>query len=185
MWLWFRLASAVVGHFPDFREWLLVMFAQLSQTGIPRLFVLLWTLWGARNHHFHQGTVTYDVEIQGFVIQEIFVSCTPRDVVTFPVVRLWKPPPQGEIKVNFDGSFLLELGRGGVRHIIVEGDSRSTISCVRSPLEDYSYDRSIISSIKAHAQSFGSCVFQHVGRSGNAVADAFARERLASGSNKD
>ncbi|KAE8719489.1 hypothetical protein F3Y22_tig00109957pilonHSYRG00272 [Hibiscus syriacus] len=74
---------------------------------------------------------------------------------------------------------LLLVSSLGHERIIVEGDSRSIISRATSSLVDHSYGSSILNWIRELVASFDQCIFQHVGQSGNGVADAFAREGLS------
>ncbi|KAE8698283.1 EPIDERMAL PATTERNING FACTOR-like protein 5 [Hibiscus syriacus] len=70
----------------------------------------------------------------------------------------------------------------GCQRIIVEGDSCSVICRASTSMRDDSYGSLILDHIRALSQPFDICSFQHIGRFGNAVADAVAREGLSSGS---
>ncbi|KAE8720303.1 Detected protein of unknown function [Hibiscus syriacus] len=195
-WDLFGWGQVQHGQSLDFKEWLLSVLPSFDREIISRLFLLLWSIWGARNRHFHQGYIASDMELHG-----------------------------GLVKLNFDGSYDPVLGRGGVgcilrnangefvaacsRHIpyaidaflvvslaslegmkmaldfgnhysTVEGDSRSIISRAFSTTRDDSYGGRVLNQIRALTQFFAGRTFQHVGRSANGVAVAFVRVGLAS-----
>ncbi|KAE8665649.1 putative UDP-Glycosyltransferase superfamily protein [Hibiscus syriacus] len=84
---------------------------------IPCVLVLLWALWGARNRHLHQGRISSDVEIHRFVMAYLSEACiapSVPDVARMPVTMVWHPPPPNCFKVNFDGSFDRDSGKGAI-----------------------------------------------------------------------
>ena len=74
--------------------------------------------------------------------------------------------------------FARELGLG---HAVFEGDSESSIHAISNRLLLHSSCGHIIHDILLFSRSFQSFSFSHVGRQGNALADALAkRARLSS-----
>ena len=69
----------------------------------------------------------------------------------------------------------------GLRHVVFEGDSKSSIHAISNRLLLHSSCGHIIHDILLFSQSFQSFSFSHVCREGNALADALAkRARLSS-----
>ncbi|KAE8682012.1 hypothetical protein F3Y22_tig00111277pilonHSYRG00079 [Hibiscus syriacus] len=116
------------------------------------------------------------------------------DLVTNPFPRVWAPPQSEMVKVNFDGSYVHELGRGGIGCVIRNSRGQflaacshpvqyafhvETLAClVGLQLASNQGYRQVILEVKELAQSFHHCSFQHVVRSGNTVADALAHDGL-------
>ncbi|KAG8369155.1 hypothetical protein BUALT_Bualt15G0121900 [Buddleja alternifolia] len=100
----------------------------------------------------------------------------------------WNPPPNGVVKVNFDGAMLsnmcgvvaareaIELvAHGGWQDVILEGDCAQVISKLRNPCTDSSLISSVVYDIKLLCSCFHSVSFSHVMRTGNRVAHTLAR----------
>ncbi|KAE8695075.1 Cytochrome P450 82A4 [Hibiscus syriacus] len=105
----------------------------LARVDIPRLFLLLWSIWGARNSHLHQGSVVSDVETHGFVTRymaNITPAAPPLDLVHRHIVIFCIIDAMDAFHVEYlgclEGMYLtVSLA---YQLVIVEGDLRSVIS---------------------------------------------------------
>ncbi|KAE8661658.1 hypothetical protein F3Y22_tig00113725pilonHSYRG01685 [Hibiscus syriacus] len=97
--------------------WQAFLLPHLSMSDTNKFFLLLRSIWGARNRQLYQGHLSSDVEIHWFLnnyLLDLSSASVLSDVVVAPVVRVWSPPTSGFIKANVDGSFDRGLGLGGI-----------------------------------------------------------------------
>lgn len=84
------------------------------------ILVIVWSVWKERNVWFREGKVCsisqlfYQIRTSMFLLR----SCRTNKTGLRRQFKQWTPPPQGWLKVNFDGAFDYLSGCGGLGVII-------------------------------------------------------------------
>ncbi|KAK8535167.1 hypothetical protein V6N12_056696 [Hibiscus sabdariffa] len=155
--------------YPDWLEWLAMIFCRLNVKCKIVLMVTLWAVWHARNKRVHEGTVATVHGTLSFItafIRENATVCPPLSPGVLEESVTWQIPADGAI------TFAKELG---FRRVVIEGDSLTVVKKVCSLTSDGSLISPIIYDIRAVAREFVSIGFQFIHRTGNNVAHALAR----------
>ncbi|MBA0705916.1 hypothetical protein Golax_018065 [Gossypium laxum] len=110
-------------------------------------------------------------------------------------IRIGGSPSEPHVKLNFDATYkgntkrsysrsplmptgLIFCERNGINFVMVEGDSRSTITKINQEKEDGSRIEAYIKDIKNLTQVFISIKFNYIPRMANNVVHRLAREGL-------
>ncbi|KAH1081692.1 hypothetical protein J1N35_021453 [Gossypium stocksii] len=79
-----------------------------SKTEVVRIFICaIWAIWSARNKWVHESQKRFGAETANFIkkyIQEL-KDTERKELISDRNFKLWRPPPQGFLKINFDAAF--------------------------------------------------------------------------------
>ena len=99
----------------DFRELLSWILENHSQ---PELFaIIVWTIWNQRNQIRHHVLSCITDQIAQVALEKLneFHSVLPQPLPALPQSKVvWKPPPSGIFKLNFDGTVFKFENKSGV-----------------------------------------------------------------------
>ncbi|PRQ57087.1 putative ribonuclease H-like domain, reverse transcriptase zinc-binding domain-containing protein [Rosa chinensis] len=116
-------------------DWIMEMMDFLTVDQRDYFFMGLWAIWTERNNILWKGVSFQPMNLVQWTssLLEDYQKYHPKAVKKKgrPKVK-WQCPPSGRLKINVDGAFCLEDGRGGIG-VVVRDDSGKGIAALARP----------------------------------------------------
>lgn len=112
----------------DFSHWVVEVAKQVDEAGLGLFFALCWGLWIARNQAIFNNVNRVVTGIVQRVCDYVQEFCQVRAQVQglriCPSPSIWRPPPVGVLKINFDAATFDALEAIGVGVIVREAHGK-------------------------------------------------------------
>ena len=109
-------------------DWLIETLQKLNTDERDLFFMGFWAIWTERNNVNWKGTSFKPMNMIYWVYQSLsdFHSLHPKSVSKKkrPITK-WQSPPRGRLKMNVDGAYEAESGKGGVDVVVRDENGRS------------------------------------------------------------